>query len=145
MAYAATGSAVYASHINSALYTFFIDQTSLMNPNLNYAQVVRGPGNQTGDREGVLDGETLTKIAAGVEVIRKSGAPEWESTTENGISNWAGEMITWLTTSVLGVQERVATKSAVFSLNRLKSDHADPNRSVITDLITSTKYAPFTS
>ena len=87
-----------------------------MNPNLNYAQVVLGPGNQTGDREGVLDGETLTKIAAGVEVIRKSGAPEWESATENGIVNWAGEMITWLTTSSLGTQERVSLKSAFFSL-----------------------------
>ena len=110
LAYAATNSSAYAAHVNDAVYTFFVNQSTLMNPNLNYAQVTRGPGNQTGGSVGVLDMETIAKTAAGVELIRKSGAVEWAAETEQGLVDWAGQMAKWLTTDDLALQERATSK-----------------------------------
>lgn len=46
----------YAIHAVSLLSTFFVDEKMRMNPNLNYAQFVRGSQNKTrlGRGEGVI-------------------------------------------------------------------------------------------
>ena len=110
LAYVATGSATYASHINSVISTWFVDDTTSMNPQLEYAQVHRGPGNATGAHEGVLDGKGLVKLVSAVQVMRSSGAAEWEAATDAGLVTWSKSMANWLATSDLALGEKAAAK-----------------------------------
>lgn len=107
-----------------------------MNPNLNYAQVVRGPGQQEGDREGVLDLEVISKIVGGVEVMRRSGSKEWEQETDEGVVRWAGEMVEWLVTAGQALGERDATKCSEWEL------HSHSLCPFISDFTTSTILTP---
>lgn len=81
-----------------------------MNPNLNYAQVIRGPGDQMGRHTGVLDLACMAKIVSGVQVMRSIKPAEWQQETENGIMQWASEQLNWLYTSEQGLGELNATK-----------------------------------
>ncbi|RCH88325.1 hypothetical protein CU097_006010 [Rhizopus azygosporus] len=55
----------YAVHAVELLQIFFLNETTRMNPNLNYAQLVRGSQNCTkmGRDEGVVSGRALCRIA----------------------------------------------------------------------------------
>jgi len=114
-----------------------------MNPNLNYAQVIRGPGKQLGDSAGVLDMETIAKIASGVAVMRMSGAAEWKYATDVGLVNWAKEMVNWLTTNEAALGEKNATKWEFKHLPILRE--VALTEAVITERITSTSSVPSTS
>ncbi|CAD6587070.1 MAG: hypothetical protein TREMPRED_004653 [Tremellales sp. Tagirdzhanova-0007] len=106
MAYVATNSSVYAQHINDAIDTFFVNPDTMMNPNLEYSQVVRGPGNQTGKHTGVLDMKVIAKVVSGVELLRASGASQWLAATDSGLNSWAKDMATWLETDELAIEEK---------------------------------------
>lgn len=54
MAWVITGSSNYSANAASYINTWFIDPDTSMNPNLNYAQLPRGPNGQTGTHTGVL-------------------------------------------------------------------------------------------
>jgi len=49
-----TGSSTYSTNVANFVNTWFIDPSSAMNPNLNYAQMARGPDGQNGTHTGVL-------------------------------------------------------------------------------------------
>jgi hypothetical protein len=49
-----TGSSTYSTNVANFVNTWFIDPSSAMNPNLNYAQMPRGPNGQNGTHTGVL-------------------------------------------------------------------------------------------
>ena len=110
MAYVATNSSVYAQHINDAIDTFFVNPDTMMNPNLEYSQVVRGPGNQTGKHTGVLDMKVIAKVVSGVELLRASGASQWLAATDSGLNSWAKDMATWLETDELAIEEKSMKK-----------------------------------
>ena len=84
-----------------------------MNPNLEYSQVVRGPGNQTGKHTGVLDMKVIAKVVSGVELLRATGASEWSAETDSGLNNWAQNMTNWLETNELAIEEKSMAKSAL--------------------------------
>lgn len=46
------------------------DNTTVMTPNLESAQVHHGPGSETGQHEGELNGKGLVKLVSAVEVMR---------------------------------------------------------------------------
>ena len=54
LAWVITGSANYSSAAVSFIDTWFIDPASAMTPNLQYAQMQRGPGGQIGTHTGLL-------------------------------------------------------------------------------------------
>ena len=89
---------------------FFIDPDTRMNPNLDYSQVVRGPGNQTGKHTGVLDMKVIAKVVSGVELVKATGASEWSAETDSGFNSWATEMVTWLETNELAIAEKHTNK-----------------------------------
>ncbi|TYJ55669.1 hypothetical protein B9479_003572 [Cryptococcus floricola] len=111
LAYLHTGDSKYATHINTALDTFFVNNATRMNPNLNYAQVVRGPGDQLGKHTGVLDLACMAKIASGVSVMRELEPTEWDQATDDGVASWASDQLEWLTTNELGIGEKNSTNN----------------------------------
>ena len=54
LAWVINGSETYASNAASYIKTWFLDDETRMNPNLNYAQMIRGPNKTTGTHTGVL-------------------------------------------------------------------------------------------
>lgn len=54
IAWVLNGSSVYSSNVARFIDTWFTNAATAMDPNLNYAQMERGPNGQTGSHEGVL-------------------------------------------------------------------------------------------
>jgi hypothetical protein len=110
MAWVITGNNTYASNAANAIKVWFIDPKTAMTPNLNYAQLQRGPGKQTGQRVGVLDLRCMAKLVSGVLMLRNGTASAWTSELDSRLKAWVKEYIGWLTTANLALQEKAATK-----------------------------------
>ncbi|KAF8624700.1 hypothetical protein AX17_007031 [Amanita inopinata Kibby_2008] len=99
------GSTDYSRAAVRFLKIWFLDDETRMNPNLNYAQVIRGPGNQYGTHTGVLDLKCFTKIASAILIFRKGKTPDWTADLDNKMIAWANEYISWLETARLALEE----------------------------------------
>ena len=110
LAWSFTKDSTYSGNIANAINTWFLASDTYMNPNLNYSQLLRGPGEQKGNQTGVLDLKCMSKLTSGVLVMRKGQAPEWTQTLDDGLNAWAKRYIVWLTTHELALGERSATK-----------------------------------
>jgi hypothetical protein len=111
LAWTINGSSVYASNVASWINTWFLAPDTYMNPNLNYAQVVRGPGADVGTHTGVLDLKCMVKVVNAVLVLRAGSASEWTETIDTGLVNWTTTYIGWLTTNQIALQEAAATNN----------------------------------
>ncbi|KAL4242367.1 dermatan-sulfate isomerase family protein [Abortiporus biennis] len=54
LAWAINGNTSYVDNVAKWIKTWFLDSDTLMNPNLNYAQMERGPTGQVGTHTGIL-------------------------------------------------------------------------------------------
>ncbi|QRW24462.1 chondroitin AC/alginate lyase [Rhizoctonia solani] len=120
MAWVITGDDTYASNAAKEINTWFIDPATSMTPNLNYAQVKRGPGSQIGQHTGVLDLKCMSKLVSGVLMLRNGSAPAWTGELDSGLKTWVNSYIGWLTTNELALQEKAATNNhGSFYFNQL--------------------------
>jgi hypothetical protein len=111
LAWVINGASHYTTDVASWINTWFLAKDTYMNPNMNYAQVQRGPKtSQIGRREGVLDLKCMVKIVNAVLVLRAGNAPGWTSAIDSGLVAWAESYIGWLTTNQLALEEAAATK-----------------------------------
>ncbi|KAI9507102.1 chondroitin AC/alginate lyase [Russula earlei] len=110
IAWVITGTPKYSTNVASWINTWFLNSSTYMNPNLNYAQMARGPGYNVrlGDHTGVLDLKCMTKIVSAVLVLRAGNAPGWTSAIDAGLVNWTTSYIGWLTTSPVALNESIA-------------------------------------
>ena len=115
MAWVINGSSVYASNVASWIDTWFLAPDTYMNPNLNYAQLVRGPGANTGTHTGVLDLKCMAKVVDAVLILRAGNATEWTEAIDSGFVNWTTTYIGWLTSNELALQEAAAPKYIISS------------------------------
>jgi hypothetical protein len=102
-AYKITGDEKYVRHAVVHLKAWFIDPETLMNPNLWYAQAVKGQF--TGRNYGIIDTIHLMEVAQGIIIMENASA--LDPKTLAGLKNWFAEYITWLTTSKPGIQEKL--------------------------------------
>jgi hypothetical protein len=112
LAWAINGSSHYSTNVAGWINTWFIANDTHMNPNLNYGQVVRGPGqtSRTGRSSGVIDLKCMVKVVNAVLVLRMGQAPGWTSAIDSGLVNWTKSYIKWLTSSQVALGEAVAPK-----------------------------------
>jgi hypothetical protein len=112
LAWAINGSSQYATNVVSFVNTWFLANDTYMNPNLNYAQVVRGPGptSNMGTHTGVLDLKCMVKVVNAVLVLRAGNAPQWTSKIDSDLIAWTKTYIGWLTSSDIALEEAAATK-----------------------------------
>jgi hypothetical protein len=101
-AYKITGDKKYVTHAVLHLNAWFIDPETLMNPNLLYAQAVKGKF--TGRNYGIIDTIHLMEVAQGALVMEKS--PAFNKQTAAGTKKWFSQYINWLNTSKPGIQEK---------------------------------------
>jgi hypothetical protein len=84
--------------------TFFLKDTTKMNPNVKFGQIVRGPGEEgsEGTFTGVLDLRGMVKIANAIGVMKAARSPDWNSDVASAMTSWSGKYNDWLATSDIG-------------------------------------------
>jgi len=100
-AYKLTGDKRYVKQAVIHLRAWFIDTATLMNPNLQFAQAVKGKF--TGRNYGIIDSIHLMEVAQGVIVMESA----MDAETTAAIKQWFAEYINWLMTSKPGIQEKL--------------------------------------
>lgn len=102
-AYRITGDEKYVRQAVVHLKAWFINPETLMNPNLLYAQAVKGKF--TGRNYGIIDSIHLMEVAQGVIVMENATVIDAE--TIAGIKSWFAAYTDWLMTSKPGIQEKL--------------------------------------
>jgi hypothetical protein len=103
-AYLITKDERYAKHAVGHLGAWFLDPSTRMNPNLQYAQAIHG--RFTGRGIGIIDTIHLVEVARAIEVLKDSRA--LSMTELGGITQWFTDYLKWMTTSKNGLEEREA-------------------------------------
>ncbi len=101
LAYYFTGKNEYAAHATQLIRVWFLDEKTRMNPNLKYAQSVKGV--IEGRAEGVIDTRHFMHIIDAISLISNSKA--WTSADQSGMVLWVKEFSNWLMTSKIGMEE----------------------------------------
>ncbi|KAG6810901.1 hypothetical protein H0H92_009894 [Tricholoma furcatifolium] len=112
----------YSQILVQYIETWFLNPDTMMNPNLNYAQMERGPTGQNGSHTGILDLKCMTKIVTGIEILRKTNCSDWTSDLDNQMNSWTTQYIAWLESAPISLEEEAAPNNhGTFFYNQLAS------------------------
>jgi hypothetical protein len=100
-AYAITGDDAYVLKAQELLRVFFLDPSTRMNPNAQYAQAILGASR--GSPLGIIDTLHLAEVATAIRFLEKS--PAFDPAVDAGLKQWFGDYIRWLRTSGNGKKE----------------------------------------
>jgi hypothetical protein len=106
-AYKLTGDEKYVTQAIKHCRAWFIDTATLMNPNLQYAQAIKG--RFTGRGIGIIDTIQLMEVVQGLMAMQ--GAKQMSQADLAAIRTWFEEYLTWLTTHKYGKDEMNATNN----------------------------------
>ena len=106
-AYKLTGDKKYLLQAMKHCKAWFVDTATLMNPNLLYAQAIKG--RFTGRGIGIIDTIQLLEVVQGLMVMEEDTAMDKELLA--AIKNWFSEYEQWLTTHKYGKAEMNATNN----------------------------------
>jgi hypothetical protein len=102
-AYKITHERKYADQAAGHLRAWFIDDATRMNPNLQYAQAIKG--RFTGRGTGIIDTLHL------VEVARAADQIDLKAADLDGVRKWFAQYLEWMTTHPYGIAERDAANN----------------------------------
>lgn len=100
-AYKLTGDKKYADAAMVHIKAWFVDPQTMMNPNLLYAQAIKGVS--TGRGIGIIDTIHLMEVAQALIVFEKAGVAD--PAILDGSKKWFDSYLTWLTTHKYGLDE----------------------------------------
>lgn len=103
-AYLLSGEEKYAKSAMEHLNAWFVDTTTLMNPNMLYAQAIHGIC--TGRGIGIIDAVPLMDVSRSVMILEKSPYVSGKDIVQ--IKVWFSQFIIWLTTHPYGIDEKNA-------------------------------------
>ena len=104
LAYYFKGDEAYAARATELLRAFFLDPTTRMNPNLQYAQYI--PGVNTGRGIGLIETRGLTQVVDAIGLLSESKA--LTETDRRGLQEWFGKFLQWMLESQNGRDEAAA-------------------------------------
>lgn len=99
-----TGEEKYAAKAAALLQTWFLDDATKMNPNLDFGQAV--PGINSGRGIGIIETISLTGIADAAGLIE--GSASWSKDNALALKKWYGAYLQWMLTSKNGKEEHAA-------------------------------------
>jgi hypothetical protein len=103
-AYCITHDKKYVQQARLHLNAWFINAETLMNPNLLFAQAIKGVA--TGRGIGIIDTIQLMEVVQGIEAMQNAGViPKSDL---KAIKNWFAQYLAWLTTHQYGKDEMSA-------------------------------------
>jgi hypothetical protein len=130
----------YSSHAARHLRAWFVDADTKMNPNLLYAQAIKG--RVTGRGIGIIDTIHLVEVVRAAEVLDAGGAMTKPDVA--AVRDWFDRYLTWMTTHEYGIAERDAVnnhgtcwvmQAAAFAHFTGRNDLSDFCRTRFTDVI----------
>jgi hypothetical protein len=99
-----TGEEKYAAKAASLLRTWFLDDATKMNPNLDYGQAI--PGVNTGRGIGIIESVALMGIADAAGILVRSGS--WKASDHKALQQWYEAYLKWMLASKNGNEEHAA-------------------------------------
>ena len=99
-----TGDQRYAVHAARHLRAWFVDKETRMNPNLQFAQAIKG--RVTGRGIGIIDTIHLVEVARAIELLEGSKALSIDEL--HSVKQWFADYLKWMTTHPYGIEEREA-------------------------------------
>jgi hypothetical protein len=106
-AYLLTGDEKYVQQALKHCKAWFIDTATLMNPNLQFAQAIKG--RFTGRGIGIIDTIQLIEVVQGL--LAMQNAKSMNANDLAAIKNWYDQYLEWLTTHKYGQDEMNATNN----------------------------------
>jgi alpha-glucosidase (family GH31 glycosyl hydrolase) len=106
-AYTITNDDKYVRHALLHCKAWFIDTATRMNPNMLYAQAIKG--RFTGRGIGIIDAIQLMEVTQGLRAMENSAAMDKILLSE--IKNWFDQFLQWLTTHQYGKDEMNAANN----------------------------------
>lgn len=106
-AYILTGDKKYATHAMLHCRAWFIDTTTKMNPNLLFAQAIKGRA--TGRGIGIIDTIHFMEVVRALMLFEKRQSGRSEDIS--GSKRWFEEYLSWLTTHAYGKAEMTAANN----------------------------------
>jgi hypothetical protein len=101
-AYEITRDERYARHAVAHLRAWFVDDATRMNPNLLYAQAIKGVA--TGRGIGIIDTIHLVEVAQAAMELERLGA--LRDPVLGATKDWFRQYVAWMTTHPYGIAER---------------------------------------
>jgi len=107
LAYFYTDNEVYAEKSTAMLRAWFVNPETRMNPNLNFAQAVKGKND--GTKSGIIDVRELVKLPETMALLGKSSTLTGQD--KKAVQAWCAEFLEWLLTSKNGQEEGQAANN----------------------------------
>lgn len=104
LAYYFSGDERYAGHAARLLRTWYLDPATRMNPNLNYAQAIKGENEGRG--AGIIDARHFIKVIDAAGLLQ--GSKSWKAADHQVLQQWFADFLTWLQSSKNGLSEMKA-------------------------------------
>jgi hypothetical protein len=104
LAWYLTGKEQYATKAATLLRYWFLDETTHMNPHLDYAQAI--PGINNGRGIGIIETRSLIGIADAAGLL--TGSASWTSANHHALQQWYAKYLDWMLTSKNGNDEHAA-------------------------------------
>src|SRR5262252_10706871 len=104
LAYYFGGDEAYADKAAQLLRAFFLDPSTRMNPNLEYAQFV--PGVNTGRGIGLIETRGLPRVVDAIGLL--ASAKAWAAGDQSGLQKWFSDFLRWMQESKNGREESAA-------------------------------------
>jgi hypothetical protein len=101
LAYFITQQEKYAQQAVAQLQTWFLDAPTRMNPNLNFAQAIKGINNGRGI--GIIETYAFRDLIDAVQLL--PGSQHWTKRVDQGIKSWFSAYLKWLRESPNGKDE----------------------------------------
>ncbi len=91
----------YAEKAVALLRVWFLDVATRMNPNLNFAQAIKGINNGRGI--GIIETYQFRDLIDAMQLLE--GSTQWTQTMDRGMKNWFSAYLKWLQESPNGKDE----------------------------------------
>ena len=101
-AYLVTDDIQYAAQMVPHLKAWFIDEATLMNPSLNYAQAIKGK--ETGRGIGIIDTIQLLDVVKAIMAIESAGVLSADELS--GLKAWFSSYLNWMDSHPYGISEQ---------------------------------------
>ena len=106
-----TGKPQYAIHAGDILRTWFLNNSTSMTPNLEYAQIVPCQNKGKGRSIGIIDfSQEYTNVLDAAAILALD-APGWNKSDKQGFTHWNSQFLDWLGHSKFGKTEANATNN----------------------------------